>query len=139
MALSIQRAIWPEDKDKLASVRRQVFIEEQNVPEELEWDKFDETAIHCLATIDGNAVGTGRLMSNGQLGRMAVLKTFRHQGIGSKLLELLINEHRKISDKPIIIHAQTHAVNFYQKFGFVIKGDEFDEAGIPHYTMILTL
>jgi len=137
MKIDIQLAIWPEDKKVLSLIRRQVFIEEQKVPEEMEWDEFDVSSIHCIASVNGKAVGTGRLMNNGQIGRMAVLKNYRGNGIGAAVLMFLINQHRSHTNIPITIHAQTHAIDFYKHFGFVINGDEFDEAGIPHCEMIL--
>ena len=137
MKVDIQQASWPDDKDILSLIRRQVFIEEQKVPEEMEWDEYDTSSVHCLASDNGEAIGTGRLMSNGQIGRMAVLKNYRGKGIGTAMLKFLINQHRSRTNTPITIHAQSHAIDFYKNLGFVINGDEFDEAGIPHVEMIL--
>lgn len=137
MKIDIRQASWPEDKIVLSSIRRQVFIEEQKVPEEMEWDEYDISSIHCIASVNGKAIGTGRLMNNGQIGRMGVLNKYRGKGIGTTVLKFLIEQHRSHSNTPILIHAQTHAIDFYKKFGFVINGDEFDEAGIPHVEMIL--
>ncbi len=137
MKIDIRQTSWPEDKKILSSIRRQVFIEEQKVPEEMEWDEYDVSSVHCLALVNGKAVGTGRLMNNGQIGRMAVLKNYRGKGIGTAVLRFLIDQHQSRSNTPITIHAQTHAIDFYKNLGFVINGDEFDEAGIPHYEMIL--
>lgn len=137
MQADISLANWDTDSDDIKAIRQQVFINEQLVPEEMEWDDQDQTALHCLARIDGKAVATARLQQDGQLGRMAVLKAYRKHGIGSQMLRFLIKQHQLRSEQPLIIHAQTHAVNFYQKFGFIKQGNEYDEAGIPHYTMIL--
>jgi len=137
MKFDIRQASWPDDKNVLSSIRRKVFIEEQKVPEDMEWDEYDTLSVHCIASDNGKAVGTGRLMSNGQIGRIAVLKNYRGKGIGTAVLKFLIDQHRSRSSTPITLHAQTHAIDFYKNFGFVINGDEFDEAGIPHYEMIL--
>lgn len=137
MTPEVTLADWSTDKASIKFIRLRVFVEEQKVPEELEWDEHDKTALHCLAKINGEAVATGRLQTDGQLGRMAVLKPFRKLGIGTEVLKFLIKQQKLISDSSIIIHAQKHAINFYKKFGFVKQGDEYNEAGIPHYTMIL--
>lgn len=137
MQALVRIADWTADNAFIKSVRRQVFIEEQEVPEELEWDDQDESAQHCIAILDSKAIATGRLQTDGQLGRMAVLKPFRGHGIGSDILKFLIHLHQNNSSKPITIHSQTHAIDFYKKLGFVIQGEEYFEAGIPHFTMIL--
>ena len=137
MPTQIRIADWIRDNALIKSVRHQVFIEEQKVSEELEWDEQDKTAQHCIATIDHKVVATARLQTDGQLGRMAVLQSYRNKGIGTEVLKFLIKLHQKHSTTPIVIHAQTHAINFYKKFGFAIQGEEYYEAGIPHYTMTL--
>ena len=131
----IKQTDWKHDKQALKLVREQVFIQEQSVPEDLEWDKEDETAIHLLAiNKDGQAVGTARLLENGKIGRMAVLPDWRHQGIGSSLLSTLLEICRVKKTQPFL-EAQTQAVGFYQPFGFVTEGKEFMDAGIPHFRM----
>jgi predicted GNAT family N-acyltransferase len=131
---------WLASRDKLHAVRRVVFVEEQNVPEELEWDEADEHAYHVLAlSQDGVPIGTGRLKLDCQIGRMAVLKEWRGRGVGSALMKLLLDLAEKDGCTRVMLHAQTHAVNFYARFGFRVAGDEFDDAGIPHRQMELTL
>jgi len=137
MKISASLANWETDKKTIKFIRQCVFIKEQSVPEEMEWDKHDKTATHCLAWLEDKAIATGRLQADGQLGRMAVLKPYRHHGAGTLVLEFLIQQHQQRSDRPLVIHAQTHAINFYNKFGFIKQGQEYKEAGIPHYTMIL--
>ena len=136
--VTIKAADWIANNLDIKNIRRAVFINEQQVPENMEWDNEDETAYHCLAYVDDQAVGTGRIQRNGHLGRMAVLKAFRKQGIGSKILRFLIEYHQLKSEETIVIHAQSHALAFYQSSGFIKYGDEFMEAGIPHFTMSLT-
>lgn len=134
---TIRDADWVQDNSDLKHIRREVFIIEQHVPEELEWDNEDLSALHCLAIVDGQAVATARLQPNGQLGRMAVLKEFRHQGIGSMVLKHLISKSKPQISTPLFLHAQKHAVDFYKRFNFIKDDNEFMEAGIPHYLMTM--
>lgn len=127
---------WLANRDKLDAVRRCVFIEEQNVPEELEWDDLDESSYHVLATDDDGApIGTGRLLLDGHIGRMAVLKAWRGCGVGSAILGALLNLAQKEGHENVMLNAQIHALAFYRKHGFKAFGDEFMEAGIPHRAM----
>jgi predicted GNAT family N-acyltransferase len=110
------------------------------VPIELEWDEADEVSTHAVAYDEaGQVIATGRLLPDGHIGRMAVRKSARGKGIGSEVLAALLEEakHRRFHE--LVLHAQTHAIDFYFKHGFQIEGDEFLEAGIPHRRMTLTL
>lgn len=133
--LVIRIADWTSEKDQLSSVRRQVFIIEQKVPEELEWDEFDVCSTHFIATLDDIAIGTARLKDDGQIGRMAVLQPYRNQGIGSRLLQLALETARSKRYPEVHLHAQVEAIPFYEKHGFTIVGDTFYEANIPHRGM----
>lgn len=116
-------------------IRTKVFIEEQNVPAELEWDEFDSNSLHILAYSDNKAVGTARLLRDGHIGRMAVLNDFRNQGIGKSMLNFMVAlAHKKLMTN-IQLSAQEHAVGFYEKQGFSISSDVYMDAGIPHYDM----
>ena len=120
----------------LESLRRSVFIVEQQVPEAMEWDEFDAVSVHVLAhDFQGNPIGTGRLLPDGHVGRMAVTRTWRGRGVGSAILEFLISCVRKRGDVALHLNAQTHAIGFYERHGFVAHGDEFPDAGIPHRQM----
>jgi predicted GNAT family N-acyltransferase len=131
---------WSATCEKLRVVRRKVFIEEQGVPEELEWDDLDERAYHVLAVSSaGEPIGTGRLTLDGRIGRMAVAPGWRRRGVGAAILCLLIEFARKEGLSEVRLHAQTHALDFYSRYGFVAMGDEFDEAGIAHRAMALKL
>ena len=131
---------WLATREKLRAVRRAVFIEEQRVPEELEWDDADERSYHVLATSsEGEPIGTGRLKLDGQIGRMAVAKSWRGRGVGAAILDALVVLARKEGCTVVRLHAQTHALDFYAKYGFAPVGDEFDEAGIAHRAMELRL
>lgn len=136
--IHVRQANWLEDGLALRAIRKTVFIDEQNVPVELEWDGLDADCFHVLAVdASGKPVGTARLQLNGHIGRMAVLKEWRKQGVGSALLRRLLTEISNRGIQQAALNAQTDAVRFYQKFGFQIVGDEFMDAGIPHVHMIL--
>lgn len=131
---------WQAHREELAGIRRAVFIEEQQVPEEEEWDGRDETSYHVMAlNQDGKPIGTGRLLLEGRIGRMAVLREYRRMGVGQAILELLVEIARKEGLGTIILHAQTHAMRFYERFGFEAYGRVFNEAGIAHRAMRLKL
>ena len=121
---------------RIPNLYEQVFINEQKVPESLEWDEQDKTSIHCLAWDGEQPVATARLQSNGKIGRMSVLKKYRNRGIGKLILQYLINYNQQHKQLPLFIHAQVQVINFYQNFGFIKQGEEFMEAGIPHIKMI---
>ncbi|HYT86545.1 MAG TPA: GNAT family N-acetyltransferase [Burkholderiales bacterium] len=121
-------------------VREKVFVEEQGVPRELEWDEWDERCEHAVACDSkGRAIGTARLLPEGRIGRMAVLVEWRRRGVGAALLGALIALARERSMPRVTLHAQTHAAGFYRRFGFSERGGEFSEAGIPHVEMALEL
>lgn len=134
--LEIKVADWKKDKGDLINIRRRVFIEEQKVPEELEWDEFDDSSIHFLATLDEKAVAVARLKADGQIGRMAVLPEHRNQGLGSLLLQFVLQQAAKQQLDKVYLHAQTTAIRFYKKQGFITCSEIFHEANIPHREML---
>lgn len=128
---------WSELGDEARVVRDAVFVEEQRVPLDMEMDEHDAASRHVVARDnDGNAIGTGRLLPDGHIGRMAVLADWRGKGVGRALLERLLEEARLQGHAHLALHAQTQASGFYRRFGFVEEGPEFMEAGIPHRTMV---
>ena len=136
----IQVVHWGEAEPALRAIRTAVFIHEQHVPEAMEWDEFDAISVHLLAhDTAGQPVGTARLLPDGHIGRMAVLKEWRGQGIGSAMLRKLLQELTQRHQRKALLNAQTSAVPFYEKFGFRVLGEEFMEAGIPHVKMTLSL
>jgi len=142
MAETFQAKIahWPDDAPAMRQVREIVFILEQHVPVELEWDGIDDDCVHVLAKDqNGMAIGTGRLLPDGHIGRMAVLREWRGRGVGSRMIELLMSEARCRHYPKLLLNAQISALPFYEQFGFVGRGDVFDEAGIPHLEMTLAL
>ena len=111
-------------------------MREQGVPLELEMDEQDPRCDHALAySADGAAVGTGRLLPDGHIGRMAVLREWRGKGVGGLLLLALVEQARSRGQATLRLNAQTHAAGFYRRFGFDISGPEFIEAGIAHAAM----
>ena len=133
---SLRLARWPKDINPLREVRTEVFIEEQDVPPNEEWDGLDDQCLHVLAVdANENPIGTGRLLPDGKIGRMAVLKEWRGKGVGAAILGLLMNEARERGHAAARLAAQVHAIPFYERFGFSTYGEEFMDAGIPHYWM----
>jgi len=131
---------WNAARERARRVREEVFVREQNVPIELEWDEWDERCVHALAVTEkGEAIGTGRLLPDGRIGRMAVLKAWRGLGVGAAILDALLVRARQIGMKAVSLHAQTYAAGFYERRGFGAEGEIFMEAGIPHVTMTLRL
>ena len=142
MSALITISTWNEVKDFIKPIRVKVFVIEQHVPEELEWDEYDESAWHAVAKLNEQVVGTGRLIldqSKAKIGRMAIDKDSRGKGAASEILKALINLGKEKGAQEFILHAQTHAIPFYAKVGFEPNGPIFDEAGIPHVEMNLIL
>jgi len=135
--INISIVTWQEAESSLRHIRTCVFIEEQSVPATLEWDGLDDTCLHILVS-DGknNPVGTARMQPNGHIGRMAVMKDYRHQGIGSAMLELLVTHCKKHKLQPHL-DAQVNAIHFYEQHDFKSTSDVFMDAGIPHKHMEL--
>lgn len=127
---------WTTMQVAAKPLRQTVFVEEQGVPAEIELDEFDATSLHALACdASGLPIGTGRLLADGHVGRMAVAADWRGQGVGRALLVHLMDEARIRRYGELRLNAQTHAAAFYRQFGFQQIGDEFMEAGIPHCEM----
>ena len=128
---------WAGADAPLTAVRRAVFVEEQGIPEALEWDGADPGAVHVLALTKREPVGTGRLLATGKIGRLAVLPSARRHGVGSLMLRRLVELARARGQGGVYLHAQVDAIGFYAAHGFVAEGPEFDEAGLRHRRMRL--
>lgn len=127
---------WEMQREAAQPVRHEVFVVEQRVPLDMEWDEMDRACVHAVAFDEcGAAVGTGRLLPDGHIGRMAVREAARGKGIGAAMLNALVAEAEKRGDRAVMLHAQIQAEPFYARFGFVRDGEEFMEAGIPHIHM----
>ena len=138
MTIRVRLADWPPMEEAASSVRREVFIVEQGVPEALEWDEHDASSLHALAEdARGEVLGTARLLPDGHIGRMAVRRCWRGRGVGAALLGALVARARARGDTRIALSAQVSAIGFYERFGFVAEGPVFDDAGIPHRRMVL--
>ncbi|GAA1364886.1 GNAT family N-acetyltransferase [Streptomyces beijiangensis] len=131
----------PDDLEACFAVRREVFVVEQGVPAELEYDDLDADALHVLAAGPDGPLGTGRLLTGieeagvGTLGRLAVAKTARGLGVGVALVRAIEDAARERGLTAVDLHAQTHALGFYERLGYVAYGPEFPDAGIPHRAM----
>jgi len=137
---NIRAADWQTDGNQLSNIRRLVFIVEQKVPKDEEWDGQDDDSWHWLATDTNDVpIGTARLLPDGQIGRMAVLSDYRKFGVGAALLEQAVEKARHLGFSSVFLNAQTHALGFYERAGFVAEGEEFQEAGIAHYRMVQPL
>ena len=125
--------------EDICAIRYEVFVDEQNVPEELEIDGLDGEAKHVLAFVDGVPIGTGRILDDGHIGRVAVLKDYRGFGIGKLIMKELIKWAQDITLKKVWLSSQLHAHSFYLDLGFVCVGDIYKEAGIDHIKMYRVL
>ena len=134
--ITVTAAVWFEDKDQLVELRTRVFIGEQKVPASLEVDGLDSECLHVKALNGSTCIGTGRLLPDGYIGRMCVASEFRNRGIGTLMLENLIQQAETAGHAQVMLNSQSYAIPFYQKNGFVIDSDEFIEAGIPHRHMV---
>lgn len=133
--LHIETAELGSQPHAVYAIRHQVFVIEQGVPEEIEHDALDAQCLHVLAYWQGVAVGTARLSPGGRIGRMAVLPEYRHFGIGSALLQQLIDAALARGLAEVVLAAQVSAITFYERFGFKAEGTIFEEAGIDHLMM----
>jgi len=134
--LRVELGDWTAMRAAAVPVRHAVFVDEQKVPAEIELDALDPLSLHALAFDGaGRVLGTGRLLPDGHIGRMAVLRQARGNGVGSALLAALMQAARARGDREVALSAQTHAIAFYERFGFVAEGEEYDDAGIPHRLM----
>ncbi|MFF9640145.1 GNAT family N-acetyltransferase [Kitasatospora aureofaciens] len=153
MTVSVRVAEGEADLEQVRAVRREVFVVEQNVPEELEYDEYDATSVHVLAVgADDAALGTGRLIFGEEalkltggvegrvlLGRLAVLAAARGTGLGVELVRAIEAAGRERGGVEVELHAQVRALGFYERLGYVAEGPVYDDAGIPHRTMTRVL
>ena len=141
---TIKMGSWAELGADAAGVRTEVFVVEQKVPLEMEWDDADQTAIHAVAyNTLGQVIGTARLLEHtlqtAKVGRMAVKRVLRGSNIGRDLLRVLMGRARQRGNQEVMLHAQRSAQGFYARAGFLTRGEPFDEVGIPHIEMFSVL
>jgi len=127
---------WEQAQPVAGPLRFAIFVGEQNVPSGIELDDLDAQCVHAIAyDAEGKAVGTGRLLPDGRIGRMAVVKEWRRMGIGAAIMEALMREARKRGHKEVTLSAQLQAAEFYRGFGFAAEGKVYKDAGILHQAM----
>jgi predicted GNAT family N-acyltransferase len=134
---SVRITSWADSYVPLTHIRTRVFVLEQNVPPEEEVDAADAHCTHAIATSpDGTPMACGRLLADGRIGRMAVLSEWRGKGVGGVILQALVDEAATRGVTRTYLHAQTHAIAFYERHGFTAHGPEFLDANIPHREMV---
>ena len=132
----IELMTWDKAQTIAGPIRFGIFVGEQNVPPGIEVDDKDAECLHAIAYDEaGIAIGTGRLLPDGHIGRMAVIKEWRRRGIGAMILNALIDEARKRGHKEVVLAAQLQAAEFYREHGFVAEGKIYQDAGILHQDM----
>jgi predicted GNAT family N-acyltransferase len=136
----VRAAGWADEGERLGALRWAVFVEEQRVPPDEEYDGLDSECVHVVAEAsDGSVIGTGRLLPDGRIGRMAVADGWRGRGVGRALLDALVAQARSRGMRRVTLNAQVGALGFYERSGFRAHGPEFEEAGIMHRWMHRTL
>jgi len=130
---------WQDAENDLRIIRTKVFIEEQQVAPDFEWDEIDATAVHLLAILENVPIACLRIIKHQKIGRMAVLKDYRAMGLGTVLLLEAIKICKKQGTKNIYLTAQTHAIGFYKRIGFKEISAVYQDANIPHVDMQLIL
>ena len=145
---TIKTGSWAELGADAAKVRLEVFVHEQKIPLELEWDEADQTALHAVAyNTLGQAIGCARLLSSllseppqaAKVGRMAVKRVLRGSNVGAALLNVLMGTARQRGHVEMLLHAQRSAQGFYERAGFMVRGEPFEEVNIAHVEMFKTL
>ncbi|UTW07910.1 GNAT family N-acetyltransferase [Pseudomonas benzenivorans] len=134
--IHVRLADWHKDNAELRRIRETVFVAEQAVPPELEWDAEDAEALHFLAYEGDYPIGTARLLPDGHIGRVSVLKDWRGLKVGDALIRAVVAEAEKRGLRQQMLSAQVHATAFYERLGFSIVSDEYLDAGIPHVDMV---
>ena len=134
--IRIELMNWEQAQTIAGPIRFNIFVGEQNVPPGIELDDKDAECMHAVAyDAEGKAIGTGRLLPDGHIGRMAVVKEWRRQGVGAAILDALVEEARKRGHKEVVLSAQLQAAEFYRGHGFEAEGKVYQEAGILHQAM----
>lgn len=134
----ICRKLYEHEFEQALAIRFKVFVDEQKVPVEEEQDSYDSTAVHFGAFYDNKIIGTGRVAvidEQGKIGRLAVLKQYRGLGVGMRLMNTIVDYCNKLGLREVYLGAQLQAIPFYERAGFKVEGDIFDDAGIPHRIM----
>jgi len=137
--LKIVSGSWKDLAAHAKAIREAVFIQEQHIAAEDEWDAEDAVAVHFIVFQQDQAIATARLLSNNSIGRVAVLTTARGLGVGQRLMQAVIDYARAEQRGLVKLSSQVHAIGFYQALGFEVQGEEYLDCGIPHIDMYLKL
>lgn len=137
--LKIISGSWKDLAAHAKVIREAVFIQEQHIAAEDEWDAEDAVAVHFIVFQQDQAIATARLLSNNSIGRVAVLTTARGLGVGQRLMQAVIDYARAEQRELVKLSSQVHAIGFYQALGFEVQGEEYLDCGIPHIDMYLKL
>ncbi len=137
--IQIVQTTWLASENDLRAIRTPVFIQEQSVAPDFEWDEIDRGAVHLLAMLDNAPIACLRIIDYHKIGRMAVLKAFRRNGLGAALLLEAVNICKAHGSRTIYLSAQTHAIKFYEKCGFKVTSEVYQDVHIPHVDMQLDL
>lgn len=137
--LKIISGSWKDLAAHAKVIREVVFIQEQHIAAEDEWDAEDAVAVHFIVFQQDQAIATARLLSNNSIGRVAVLNTVRGLGVGQRLMQAVIDYARAEQRELVKLSSQVHAIGFYQALGFEVQGEEYLDCGIPHIDMYLKL
>ena len=135
----VQSGHWDKLEQDAKFIRKQVFIIEQNIPEEEEWDDQDMISDHFVVYDQDQPIATARLLQNNSVGRVAVVKAYRGQGLGQMIMLEIISYAQKQGLSVLTLSSQVHAISFYEKLGFTVQGNSYDECGIPHIEMTMSL
>ena len=138
-SFTIRTGSWDELHNDTKLIREQVFIQEQNIPVAEEWDAQDAISLHFVVYDQDKPIATARLLQNNSIGRVAVLKSYRGQGIGKLLMLQIIQRAKNKQRKFLKLSSQVHAIQFYAALGFTVQGEEYLDCGIPHIDMYLKL
>jgi len=134
--IRIELMPWDLARVEASAIRFRVFVEEQGVPRSIELDDLDAVCVHAIAYDDaGTPIGTGRLLPDAHIGRMAVLEQWRRHGVGTMILNKLTEKAKERGHEEVRLSAQVHALDFYRRHGFQPLGEIYEEAGIPHRKM----
>ena len=136
-SIKIVETSWDQSSKEISEVRHKVFVVEQSIPPEIEMDGKDSDCIHFLALKQSKPIGAARLQKYGKIERVSVLRDYRHKGIGSAIIKMVIEKARNMDIEKIYLHSQMDSKNFYQQLGFFQHGEIFFEADKPHIEMIL--
>ncbi|WP_336938810.1 GNAT family N-acetyltransferase [Acinetobacter modestus] len=135
----IKQGHWDQLQQDAKLIRTQVFICEQGITEADEWDDQDLISQHSVIYDQDQPIATARLLENNSVGRVAVLKAYRGQGLGQMIMLEIIRYAQKQRRSVLTLSSQVHAISFYEKLGFTVQGNSYDECGIPHIEMTMSL